>query len=154
MIEILECDFENEEHCNAQIELLNHYISDKMGGGIPLSDEQSSKLIEGLKNHPSKLIVLAKNGDEFVGLANCFINFGTFAAKPFINIHDIVVHSSQRGKGVGDLLMDFISQRAIELGCGKITLEVRADNKVAQSLYKKKGYDECEPVMHFWTKRL
>jgi ribosomal protein S18 acetylase RimI-like enzyme len=108
-------------------------------------------LINGLKNHPSKLILFALNKNKFAGLANCFINFGTFGAKPFINIHDIIVENNFRGKGIGRTLMNAIVQKAKALDCAKITLEVRGDNVIAQKLYKSLGFGDTNPKMYFWT---
>jgi ribosomal protein S18 acetylase RimI-like enzyme len=85
---------------------------------------------------------------------NCFINFVTFAAQPFINIHDIIVVPKARGIGVGRALMEAIIKKANELNCAKITLEVREDNHLAQNLYKKLGFKDGEPKMLFWTKYL
>ena len=155
MVSIIDCDFSNREHREAIIELMNDYMADKMGGNRPpYNDKTAQKVLTGLEKHPSKLVLLAKYDDRFVGLANCFINFGTFAGRPFINIHDIVVLKSFRGRQVGLRLMESISHRAQELDCSKITLEVRDDNTYAQKLYKKLGYREDKPPMHFWTKYL
>ena len=153
MIEIKDCEFSNPEHCQALIDLMNYYMADEMGGKLPAHEgEMAEKLVEGMKNHPSKLVLLAVIEGEFVGLTNCFINFGTFACKLFINVHDVVVRPDFRGKGVGRALMNGIIARAEQMDCGKITLEVREDNPKAQALYKSVGFDESEPVMHFWSK--
>lgn len=151
-VEILKCNFNTPEHCQAEIDLMRHYMTDAMGGSGPLSDEQNIKLIDGLKNHPTILTFLAKYNGEYVGLTNSFINFGTFAAKPFINIHDVIVKDSCRGLGIGVKLIEANIREANELNCGKVTLEVREDNVVAQNLYKKMGFDECQPKMLFWAK--
>lgn len=152
MITIVDVDFDNATHCKAVINLMNHYMSDKMGGVEAHSEEGSKRLIQGLKKHGNKLCLLAEIDTQFVGLINCFIGFGTFAAKPFINIHDIVVRDIYRGKGVGRALLNEVNNRAFKMGCGKITLEVREDNMNAQHLYKDLGFAEGTPVMHFWTK--
>ena len=152
-VEIIRCNFENPIHCQAEIDLMREYMTDEMGGASPLSDKENEKLIEGLKSLPTTLTLLAKYGDEFVGLTNSFVNFGTFAVRPFLNIHDVVVMSTHRGKKIGRLLLEEnIRIAKEELGCAKVTLEVREDNKVAQSLYKSLGFGDSNPTMHFWTK--
>ncbi len=153
-IEIFECDFSDALHCDKLVELINEYICDKMGGGKPLEGEKISNLINGLKNHPNKLILFASANKEIVGLSICYINFSTFSAKPFINIHDIIIKINYRGKGIGMALMNEISKKAEELKCSKITLEVREDNYQAQNLYKKMGFDDSGPKMLFWSKYL
>ncbi|MBA7589663.1 hypothetical protein ES708_31752 [subsurface metagenome] len=65
-----------------------------MGGKLPPhAPGKAEKMVEGLDQHPSKLVLLAEYKGEFAGLSTSFINYGTFSVKPFINIHDIVVLS-------------------------------------------------------------
>jgi ribosomal protein S18 acetylase RimI-like enzyme len=127
---------------------------DEMGNGKPLNGEQAKKLVEGLERHPSKLVLFVSYQDQLIGLTNCFINFATFTVKPFINIHDVVVLKGFRDKGVGRKLLTAVIEYAKKIDCSKITLEVRADNPRAQALYKSLGFDEGEPVMHFWSNYL
>lgn len=153
-ITIIPCDFNNPVHCNALVNLMNEYITDKMGGGEPYTEEQKVKLIEGLKNHPSKLILFAVSGDNFVGLTNSFINFATFTVSPYINIHDVIVTYKWRNSGVGRKMIEEVVRRATEMGCSKITLEVRADNHNAKYLYNNMGFHDSEPRQYYWTKDL
>lgn len=152
---IEQADFKRSEHRQAIIDLMNDYMADEMGGERPpYSVELAEQVLHGLEQHPSKLILLVWDNEQYVGLSNCFINFGTFAGRPFINIHDIVVLKSCRGRGIGRLLMQEITKQANAMNCSKITLEVREDNVHAQKLYRKMGYEEGKPPMHFWTKYL
>jgi ribosomal protein S18 acetylase RimI-like enzyme len=154
MLKIGDVDFNNPEHCKAVVELMNHYMMDNMGNHPPHTAESAKRLIDGLKNHSNKLCLLAELDGSFVGLVNCFIGFGTFAAKPFINVHDVVVHDNYRGKGIGRKMLEMVAERANEMGCAKITLEVREDNHNAKHLYNSLGYHDGVPPMHFWTKYL
>jgi ribosomal protein S18 acetylase RimI-like enzyme len=152
-INVRECNFLDVKDCRALVDLMNQYMADPMGGSLPaFSREKAIALIEGLKKHPAKLILLATWNSEYCGLTNCFINFGTFAARPYINIHDIVVDKRYRGLGIGRALLNEIIIRAQTLNCSKITLEVRDDNKIAKALYSSLGFAENEPVMLFWSK--
>jgi ribosomal protein S18 acetylase RimI-like enzyme len=155
MIDIIECNFSEPVHCQAVVDLMNDYMVDKMGGMLPrYTPAKAAAMLDGLSRHPSKLVLLATCKNEYAGLSNCFINFGTFAAKPYINIHDIIVRGNYRGQGIGRRLIEEIIRRARELDCSKITLEVRDDNKNAQALYANCGFKESSPVMHFWTKHI
>lgn len=153
-LQIIPCDFENKLHCDALVRLMNEYITDKMGGGEPYTEEQKIQLVEGLKNHPSKLVYLAMSGDEAVGLVNAFVNFATFTVKPFINIHDVIVTESWRNNRVGRQMLQVIIDRAAEMGCSKVTLEVRADNNNARYLYENLGFHDSEPRQYYWAKYL
>jgi GNAT superfamily N-acetyltransferase len=153
-LEIIPCDFDNTSHCEALVKLMNEYIIDKMGGGVPYTEEQKVKLVEGLKRHPSKLVLLAKDGEHIIGLCNSFINFATFTVKPFINIHDVIVTNTYRNKGVGRKLLESIVARAFEMGCSKVTLEVREDNHNAMHLYNNLGFYDAVPRQFYLTKYL
>jgi len=71
-----------------------------MGGGEPLGAFARDNLVAALRDYPGAFSVLAFDGDTPVGLANCFPGFSTFACRPLINIHDLMVVESARGEGV------------------------------------------------------
>ncbi|MFW5656776.1 MAG: GNAT family N-acetyltransferase [Bacteroidota bacterium] len=153
-INVFICNFNNPEHTKAIPRLMNAYIADKMGGSTPHNEKEQQLLLKGLSEHPTAITFLATVNGEYAGMSNCFVNFGTFAVKQFINIHDVIVLDEYRGLGVGKKIMDAIVDEARKMDCAKITLEVRSDNPVAQGLYKRYGFDECRPPMHFWEKKL
>ena len=93
------------------------------------------------RRHPTTLIFLAFDGDQPVGAAVCFIGFSTFAAKPLINIHDLVVLPTSRGKGIGRQLLEAVEAKARELGCCKLTLEVMDKNHQAVHMYQAAGFE-------------
>jgi GNAT superfamily N-acetyltransferase len=151
---IIQCDYANPKHTSALISLLNAYITDEMGGGKPLSKKAQNSLIKKLSVHEKAIVLLAQIGDEFTGLLIAFENIATFAAKPMINIHDIVVLEEYRGRGIGRRLMMAVIGEAKKRGCWRITLEVREDNTKAQNLYKSLEFKETEPKMLYWRKEL
>jgi len=153
-LEIIPCDFDRSDHCEALVLLMNEYISDKMGDGVPYTEEQKVKLVEGLRQHPSKLILFARTGNRFVGLTNCFVNFATFTVKPYINVHDVIVTDSWRNRGVGRRMLEKVIEKAAELGCSKVTLEVRDDNHNAKYLYNSLGFFDADPKQYYWTRYL
>ena len=123
------------------LDLLDHYASDPLALGSPLPADVRQRLIDGLRQFPTTRIFLAqRNESQAVGLATCFIGFSTFRALPLINIHDLVVHQSHRGFGVGSCLIDSIVEYSREHGLCAVTLEVRYDNP-ARRLYEKKGFE-------------
>ncbi len=148
------CDFENPQHLQALAELINHYMTDPMGNAEPLNKLKQLRLIDGLANHPTAQVLFAITDSKAVGLATCFVNFSTFNVKPYLYIHDIVVLTEFRGKGIGKALMQKLIETSVERKYCKITLEVREDNATAQTLYKSLGFAECEHKMLFWTKKI
>ena len=148
------CEFENPEHLLALATLLNGYMCDPMGDATPHNKLQQLRLVDGLANHPACMVLFVLQEGVFAGLATCFINFSTFNVKSYFNIHDFFIHPDYRGKGVANALMQELISIAIERKYGKITLEVRDDNRMAKGLYSSMGFEECDPKMLFWTKKI
>jgi len=152
--EIIRVDLNNAQHANALVHLLNQYARDPMGGGAPLPAEVLENLIPRLKQVRQFRGILAQVEGQYVGLANCFLGFSTFKARPLINIHDLAVAPASRGQGVGSALLKAVDQLAREEACAFVTLEVRADNR-ARQLYLRHGFVEGDPAtdaMSFFKK--
>ncbi len=133
-------DYENLQHGDAIVGLLDSYAKDPMGGKQPLSDFTKDNLVATLARTPNAFSVLGYRGDSPVALANCFRSLSTFACRPLINIHDLVVSGKVRGQGISQLLLSFIEREARESRCCKVTLEVLQGNGVAKSAYEKFGF--------------
>ncbi|MFT3734979.1 MAG: GNAT family N-acetyltransferase [Rhodocyclaceae bacterium] len=121
--------------------LLDHYAAGPMGGGQPLSPETRARLLPGLRQRADYCGFLAWQGDEAIGLINCFEGFSTFAAAPLMNVHDIVVHEAWRGQGIGQMLLDAAEVAARTRSCCKLTLEVLTANQSAMTLYLRAGFE-------------
>jgi ribosomal-protein-alanine N-acetyltransferase len=57
------------------------------------------------------------------------------------HISTIASDEKWRGYGIGELMLLAMIERSIELGAHEVTLEVRVSNTVAQSLYRKYGFE-------------
>ena len=144
---------------DALLQLLDHYACDPMGGGKPLSQEVQQNLIPQLELRSDYLGVIAFSQDIPVGLINCFEGFSTFAAKPLMNIHDVIVSEEYRGNGLAQRMMAKVEEVARERGCCKLTLEVLSNNHAAQAAYRRFGFGvyELDPEAGgavFWEKGL
>lgn len=140
------------------VAVLDAYARDPMGGGEPLSEDVKARLAGDLAANPHAFSLLARLGDEAVGLANCFMGYSTFAAAPLVNIHDLAVLAGHRGAGIGKALMAAIEAEALKRGACKVTLEVLSGNP-ARHLYERQGYGDyqLDPATGhalFWQKRL
>ncbi len=141
----------------ALLQLLNSYACDPMGGGTPLPEVVKQNLIPKLQQRNDYLGVLALVDEQPAGLINAFEGFSTFAAKPLVNIHDVIVTSDYRGNGLAQRMMSELEYLARQRGCCKLTLEVLSNNTVAQSVYRKFGFGayELDPEAGqalFWQK--
>ncbi len=139
----------------AVVAVLDAYARDPMGGGAPLAPAVAAALPDRLAAVPQARVWLARDPDGTpVGVAVGFIGFSTFAARPLLNLHDLAVLASHRGRGIGRQLLATVEQAARALGCCKITLEVRDDNATAQALYRRVGYGDGAASHRFWSKQL
>jgi ribosomal protein S18 acetylase RimI-like enzyme len=177
MIRIIQADLDNPRHQRDLVAMLDAYAQDPMGGGEPMAEDVIARLVPGLRAHPAAYVFLAyretpgdtpgntsgdnsggtsggTSGGEAVGIANCFLGFSTFAAKPLINIHDLAVVPQARREGVGRKLLDSVAAKAKALGCCAVTLEVRDDNPAAQKLYKNYGFHDHDLPHRFWKLKL
>jgi ribosomal protein S18 acetylase RimI-like enzyme len=141
-VTVIAADLNEPQHQEAILHLINAYARDPMGDGRDLPAAVRDRLIPGLRQHPTSLVFLAFDDAIPVGVAVCFVGFSTFAARPLVNIHDLAVMPDSRGRGIGRLLLERVEAKGRELGCCKLTLEVREDNHRAQRLYQRFGFGD------------
>lgn len=156
---VLQASYTNSVQAEAIGYLLNHYAEDPMGGGHSLPADLLAQLPAELAKRAHAFSVLAFVGGEPAGLVNCFEGFSTFACRPLVNVHDVVVHQAFRGLGLSQKMLQKVEEIARQRGCCKITLEVLEGNVVAQASYRKFGFDDSifDPAhgrMLFWSKAL
>jgi ribosomal protein S18 acetylase RimI-like enzyme len=146
---IVRADYANPLHAAALVALLDHYAQSPEGGGEALSGFAREHLVADLAARPHVFSVLAFDGETPVGLANAVEGFSTFACAPLVNIHDLVVLASHRGRGVGAALIEAVGGVARERGAVKLTLEVLSGNTRARGLYHKLGFADyqLDPAM-------
>ena len=152
-LEIIEADLSQEKHAESILFVTDQYARDPMGLGEPLPETIREKLIKQMRSFSGVFSLIAFYNGEPAGIANCVYSFSTFNAAKVINIHDLAVVSSFRGKGIGEALIDSVEDKAKKENCCKVTLEVREDNR-ARNLYEKKGYSYGKPTMYFMSKPL
>ena len=159
MIELFQADYSNPEHGGALLQLLDAYAAGPMGGGRALSTLTREHLVQSLAERDDAVTVLARVEGRYAGLVNCFEGFSTFACRPLLNIHDVVVLEPFRRRGVSLRMLEEVQRIAAERGCCKLTLEVLEGNHAAKALYRRFGFSgyELDPALGgalFWEKRL
>ena len=134
-------DYADAAQVRDLVALLDAYARDPMGGGAPLADATRERLGAALARTPNAFTILGYAGAEPVALANCFETLSTFAARPLVNVHDLAVVATHRGRGVGTALLGAIEREARARGACKITLEVLEGNAVARRAYARAGFE-------------
>jgi ribosomal protein S18 acetylase RimI-like enzyme len=148
-LQILQANYSDTFHAQAIVQLLDAYAQDPAGGGTPLSGFAKANLVPELAKRPQAFSILAFDGGTPVGLVNCIEGFSTFACKPLVNVHDVVVLGSHRGQRVGEQMLALAEQIATARGACKLTLEVLSGNASAIKLYERIGFAgyQLDPAM-------
>jgi GNAT superfamily N-acetyltransferase len=159
MIDVVNADLLNPCHGLAIVALLNEYANDDMGGNCELSNFAKQNLVAELQKRHGVHVILAYYDNYPAGLSICFEGFSTFACKPLLNIHDLMVSKKFRGLGISKRILLKAEEIARSLGCCKLTLEVLEGNSVAQAAYKTCGYASYQlnskvGKAMFWQKTL
>ena len=146
---VLQADYANAGHARAVVDLLDAYARDPAGGGHALETFTRDHLIASLAARPQAFSVLAFDGEVPVGLVNCLEGFSTFACRPLVNIHDLAVLPSHRGRRVAEQMLQLVERIARERKACKLTLEVLSGNHSANRLYTRVGFDayQLDPAM-------
>lgn len=146
-ISVRRVDFADAREAQALVDLLDGYARDVAGGGEPLSDDVKKGLPEALRQRPQAFSViawaadpLASGGEVPVGLVNCLEGFSTFACKPLVNVHDVVVAPGWRGHRIAQSMLNAVEAMARERGACKLTLEVLSGNHSALRAYEREGF--------------
>ncbi|MCM2370218.1 GNAT family N-acetyltransferase [Aporhodopirellula aestuarii] len=144
-IRTLVADYRLKTHRVAILRLLSEYSADPAIGGSGLPFAVRQRVVDELARRDNAVSLLAvddgnDNGDDDgfrpVGLINAFETFSTFTAMPVLNIHDVMVTRSHRGRGIGRQLIEAATDVAKQRGCCKVTLEVYRGNQAAAKLYR------------------
>lgn len=148
-IRVQRVDYRDESDRKNLIRLIGEYIRFELGHEPP----HVQGLPDQLADFPTAFSVLAfddsQNGDA-IGLINCMFGFSTFKGKRLVNIHDVIVTESHRGKGIASKMLNLVEQIALEADCCRLTLEVYEDNPAARRAYEKYGFtgDPVHPDVH------
>ncbi len=139
-LSIVRADYRNPDHARALVDMLDAYAHDPAGGGEGLSAYARGHLVAELAARSTAFSVLAFDGTLVVGLVNCIEGFSSFACRPLVNVHDLAVAASHRGRRVGQQMLALVEHIARERGACKITLEVLSGNLSANKLYARYGF--------------
>lgn len=103
-----------------------------------------NSLREELSNEQSHFLCAMSNG-SFAG----YVGVQEIAGEAYIT--NVAVFPEYRHRGAGKELLTAAERGASERGCSFITLEVRAGNSAAASLYRKLGYRAVGIRRNFYT---
>lgn len=76
---------------------------------------------------------------------------GSWVVVDEVHITNVAIHPDYRGQKLGEALMRNMIEVAIGLGAVSMTLEVRVSNHIAQSLYRKLGFQDGGIRKNYYT---
>lgn len=106
-----------------------------------------------LKNKEKPIYVAVNKEDVCLGYAFCQLK-----RQPFSNnmvqfqslfVDDLCVDQEARGQHIGERLFEYIKQKAKEMRCYEVTLNVWAGNTSAEKFYEKMGMKTKERQMEY-----
>jgi ribosomal protein S18 acetylase RimI-like enzyme len=149
MIDIVESNYAADGHGEIITELLDEYATGITGGGVGLSENVKANLVRELEERANIHTVMAFVDGNPAGLVISIEGFSTFACKPLLNIHDVIVSLEYRGQGIAKMMLGKVEEIALRSGCCKLTLEVLEGNAAARNLYESAGYKpyQLDPEM-------
>ncbi len=110
----------------------------QMGPDSELSEAYILQYLSGTDRE----ILLARQGEQVVGLISYSLRADLYHAGNSILIEELVVDEQHRGQRIGGMLMDALLKRAKDLACKELCLAVMPDNQAAIRFYKRYGLVE------------
>ena len=113
----------------------------------------AEELTELLQNEEKPIYVAVNEEDVCLGYAFCQLK-----KQPFSNnmvqfqslfVDDLCVDQWARGQHIGESLFEYIKQKAKEMGCYEVTLNVWTGNTSAEKFYEKMGMKTKERQMEY-----
>jgi GNAT superfamily N-acetyltransferase len=86
------------------------------------------------------VILVAKDGEGVLGIANVLFTISTALGEPVAILEDVIVAAPARGAGVGGQLLDHAIAVARDRGCKRMTLLTDRTNEAAQRFYGRHGF--------------
>lgn len=94
--------------------------------------------------------LVAKDGDEYIGVVFYFLGASPYAASPFLHFMGLYIKPSCRNSGIAKALMKELSVRALERNCQYIRWAVVKENRSAISYYEHFGFHpDSDPLLDY-----
>jgi GNAT superfamily N-acetyltransferase len=109
---------------------------------VPDDAKQTRALEKILSDESVGRIHVARDAGKVVGMASLVYGISTAEGGLAASFEDFIVLPGYRGKGIGAALLQHVIGEAKKQGVLRLTLLTDKQNKRAQALYRKLGFDE------------
>ncbi len=105
----------------------------------PPNDDEAARLLSWIFDSKKLEALVAELDGRIEGTALFYEGLGTFRAKPFLYLEDLVVSEAARSRGVGEALMAALAREALTRDALRIEWAVLDWNARAMSFYDRLG---------------
>jgi GNAT superfamily N-acetyltransferase len=105
----------------------------------PPDDTEAARLLSWIFESKRLEALVAELEGRIEGVALFYEGLGTFRAKPFLYLEDLVVSGSARSRGVGEALMAALARQALSRGALRVEWAVLDWNARAMAFYDRLG---------------
>jgi ribosomal protein S18 acetylase RimI-like enzyme len=105
----------------------------------PPDDEEGRRLLAWIFESGRLEALVAEVDGRVEGIALFYEGLGTFRAKPFLYLEDLVVTAAARSRGVGDALMAALAREGVSRGALRLEWSVLDWNVHAIRFYERLG---------------
>ncbi|HEX5271038.1 MAG TPA: GNAT family N-acetyltransferase [Gemmataceae bacterium] len=117
-------------------------------GKAPDLDGARRFLLDRLGRGESVIFAVTEAG-QALGFTQLYPSFSSVAMKPIWVLNDLFVAEAARRRGIGARLLRAARDHAVRTGAARLVLATAVDNRTAQALYRRLGWQEDAAFIHF-----
>jgi ribosomal protein S18 acetylase RimI-like enzyme len=102
-------------------------------------DAEGRRLLAWIFDSKRLEALVAEDDGRIVGIALFYEGLGTFRAKPFLYLEDLVIAGQARSRGVGEALMSALAREVVSRGALRLEWTVLDWNEGAIRFYERLG---------------
>jgi len=102
-------------------------------------DAEGARLLAWIFDEKRLEALVAEDEGRIVGIALFYEGLGTFRAKPFLYLEDLVIAGRARSRGVGEALMSALAREVVSRGALRLEWTVLDWNEGAIRFYERLG---------------
>jgi ribosomal protein S18 acetylase RimI-like enzyme len=107
---------------------------------INLSMDDYDCLLDKIIPHNYAQIIVLNDENERIGISGFWVGHKIWSGK-YLEIDNFVVHPEYRSQGVGELMTNYLTQKAKQLDCDMLGLDVYTNNFNGVRFYMNQGFD-------------
>ena len=105
----------------------------------PPNEEEGGRLLSWIFDSKRLEALVAEDGGELLGMALFYEGLGTFRARPFLYLEDLLITDAARSRGVGEELMAALAKEVVSRGALRLEWSVLDWNEGAIRFYERLG---------------